>query len=493
MATGEFTYDALNGAIFFQPDGPGTEMKFLGCHDADDIEAPRGEIEIEQNFLADRSGWEVIGQRKAAPELVTTTITGLTKKTRDWLEKARCANGALYILQSSCGRKDNPVNYERGKILHHINIDTVTYAAAAHHKDSNQATHAMSVQAWPPLLEAVEVSIGRLPVVETQAVNDIWADVAGQCLGDCGGSIDPGDIAGAAVDSAAGPATGNILFSTNGATFTAGAADPFAAGLHTMAIASFPINKTGRRWLVAKEGPAAAQGQVAYSDDSGATWTTKNIGGAAAGHGPAYGGALWAPSKDFIILVSKAGYIYKSTDGGETWRAVESGVITAGNYMQVHFADDKYGVAVAAAGVTAVTRDGGETWSAGAVVTGTPTLNCVFVFNDKRVQVGTATGLLYQSTDFGATWTGITGWIGSGIGQVRDLDYINEFIGFMAVNNGATVGTVLRTIDGGANWLALTTPANSGLNAVKALTENSAFAGGEPNAGTAALLKVTEN
>ena len=161
--------------------------------------------------------------------------------------------------------------------------------------------------------------------------------------------------------------------------------------------------------------------------------------------------------------------------------------------MAVHFADDKYGVAVAAAGVVAVTSDGGETWRAGSVVTGTPVLNCVYVFNDKRVQVGTATGLLYQSTNFGVTWTGVTGWVGSGIGQVRDIDYINDFVGFIAHNTAAPLGTVLRTIDGGANWAALTTPVNSGLNAVKALTENSCFAGGEANAGKALLLKVTEN
>jgi len=493
MATGDYVYNAGDGSIFFQPDGPGTPLQWMGCHDVDDIEAPRGEIEISQSLRADRSGWDVIGQRKSPPELVTTTVTGLTKKARDWMEKARCSNGALYMLQSNCLRKDNPLNYERAKILHHINIDSVTYAGVAHHSETGETTHAMSVQAWPPLLEAVEVSVGRLVTAETQAVNDIWADLYGQCLGDCGGAVDPGDVAGAAVDSAVGPATGNILFTADGTTFAAGAADPFGAGLHTMSISAFQIRKTGRRWLVAKEALAAAQGQVAYSDDSGATWTVKSIGGAAAGHGAVNGGALYAPSRDFCILAGRVGYIYKSVDGGETWVAKESGVITAGNYMAVHFADDKYGVAVAAAGVVAVTSDGGETWRAGSVVTGTPVLNCVYVFNDKRVQVGTATGLLYQSTNFGVTWTGVTGWVGSGIGQVRDIDYINDFVGFIAHNTAAPLGTVLRTIDGGANWAALTTPVNSGLNAVKALTENSCFAGGEANAGKALLLKVTEN
>jgi photosystem II stability/assembly factor-like uncharacterized protein len=493
MPTGDYVYNSGDGSVFFQPDGPGTELKWLGCHDVDDIEAPQGEIEINQAFRADRSGWDVIGQRKAPPEPVTTTITGMSKKTRDYLEKARCSNGALYIMLSTCSNKSNPLNYERAQVLHHINIDSITYAGRVHHNEANDATHAMSVQAWPPLIEAVEVSVGRVALSETQSLNDIWADAAGQCLGDCGQAVDPGDVAVIAADSAAGPATGNILFTSDGATWAAGAADPFGAGINTMAITAFPIGKTGRRYLAGKEGPAGGQGQVAYSDNAGASWTLKSIGGAAAGHGASAGGCLFALSRDMILLAGKAGYIYKSTDGGETWRAVESGVITAGAYSHVHFADEKYGVAVAASGVTAVTRDGGETWTAGAVVTGTPGLNCVFVFNDRRVQVGTATGLLYQSNDFGTTWVGITGWTGSGIGQVRDIDYVNDFVGFMASNTAAPVGTVLRTIDGGANWLALTTPLNSGLNAVKALTENSCYAVGEANGGTGLLLKINEN
>lgn len=492
MANGELQLDALNGSIFFQPDGPGTPVQWLGCHDADDVEAPKGEIEIEQNYRPDRSGWDVIGQTKSAPEIVTTTITGITKKTRDFLEKARCTSGALYIAQSSCGRKENPDNWERVKVLHHINIASVTYSGTAHHKEANKSTHSMSIQAWPPLIEAVESVIGRLPVSETQAINDVWADTVGQCLGDCGGTINPGDIAVAACDSAVGPATGNILFSTDGLAFAAGSADPFGAGFHTMAVAAFPINKSGRRVLVGRDGPAGAQGQVAYSDDNGASWTVRSLGGATAGHGPAYGGAIYAPSGDFIVLASKAGFIYKSTDRGETWRAVESGVIAVGNYNHVHFADEKYGAAVGASGVVAVTSDGGNTWRAATVITGTPVLNTCFVFSDRRIQVGTATGQLWQSTDFGVTWQQITGWQGSGIGQVRDIDYVNEFVGFMAVNNAAPIGTVLRTVNGGATWVTMTTPLNAGLNVVRALTENSCFVAGEPQAGTPVLLKVTE-
>ena len=122
MANGEKVYDSGNGSLFVQPNGPGTLLYWLGCHTIDDLEAPMGEIQLVPNFTADRT-WEVIGQKKSPPELVTTSITGMTKKTRDWLEKLRCSGiAALYVLESSCSRKEYPANYERAKILQRINI-----------------------------------------------------------------------------------------------------------------------------------------------------------------------------------------------------------------------------------------------------------------------------------------------------------------------------------------------------------------------------------
>ena len=188
------------------------------------------------------------------------------------------------------------------------------------------------------------------------------------------------------------------------------------------------------------------------------------------------------------------GYIYKSVDGGATWTAKDAGVVTAGNYSAVDFADDKYGAAVAAAGVVAVTRDAGESWSAGTVIGGGAGANlAVKVFNDKRIMVGDDAGKFWQSTDFGATWAQITGWTGSGAGDVRDISFVNDFVGFMAYNSAAPVGAILRTVDGGANWQLLdSTPTNVGLNSIWAVDENTAYAVGEATGGTGVVLKVSE-
>lgn len=498
MGSADLAFDSLNGAMFVQPGGPGTTLYYLNCHDSDDIEAAQGDMEVSMIKTPDGQ-WEVIGSRIGGPEMPTTTVTGLTKRSRDWLEKVVCPNAALYILQSNCGRPDNPMNYIRAKVLHHIHINNKTYSGVAinNAETPEDAKHAMEIQAWPPLLEAVEVTPGRVVTTEAQSLNDLWTDPLGQCGYDCGSAVDPGDLAGIAADSAAGPATANILFSTDGATFAAGATDPFGAGLHAMTLQAFPINKSGRRWLAGRAGGGAVQGLMAYSDDNGATWTTANIGGAAAGHGPSYGGGCWAPSKEFCHVASIAGYLYKSIDGGQTWVAKDAAVITAGAYTQIHFSDDKYGAAVAAAGIVALTTNGGESWYAGTVVTGAPGLNCVRVLDNKRILVGTATGQLWQSVDFGETWTQITGWTGSGAGQVRGIDFAPGsagYIGWMIHNSAAPLGSVLRTIDGGANWVQIADmPANSGVNAIKAVDANTAWIVGEANAGTGFITKVIES
>lgn len=495
MGVSDLTFSSDQGSTFIQPGGPGTPLYWLGnCYDVDDIEAPAGEITIRQCRNAARQ-YEVVGQSKAPPEPVTTTLTGLTKKTRDWLQKLRCDGlASLYFMQSSCGQQNNPTGYDVATVLQKINITENTLSGVAMRGEPGESTYAKAVQAWPPLIEVYGVSTGRVTIAEVLALNDIWADRPGSC-GECDTARDPGDLAAIAPDSAAGPATANVDFSTNGLTFTAGATDPFGAGLHIMSITSFPVNRTGRRWLVGEQGVVATQGRVAYSDDAGATWTVVTIGGAAAGHGAVYGKSLWGPSRDFIFLCTRVGYIYKSTDGGATWTAVEAGVITAGNYSGIHFADDKYGAAVAAAGVVATTIDGGATWDAATIINGGAAGNLtVHVFDDKRIQVGDDAGGLWQSTDFGTTWTQITGWTGSGTGDVRSIDYVDGHVGFMAHNSAAPLGSVLRTIDGGANWVLLDDiPTNSGLNSIFAVDTNTAYAVGEANGGTGVLLKVTEN
>jgi len=116
----------------------------------------------------------------------------------------------------------------------------------------------------------------------------------------------------------------------------------------------------------------------------------------------------------------------------------------------------------------------------------------VWRFNKDVCIVGTDDGTLWRPVYACVTWTQVTGLAGSGVGDVRDLWFVNEHEGFMAYNNATPVGTVLRTINGGANWEALTTPANQGLNKVWAPNGELAFVVGALDVGVnPASMKVT--
>jgi photosystem II stability/assembly factor-like uncharacterized protein len=487
----ENVYDQSNGAIFVQTGGPGTELKFLGCYDGEDISAPQGDITLELCRRPDGSGgFDVVASGKAPPDLVTTSLTGLSGKTRDYLMRTNCPFN-LFYLRRFCGRADSPVNFDSALVLQNAQITQRTYSNVVHHKESEIATHGVDISAWPPLIEVGPTKVTRISTTETLASNDVWTDAAGLCASDCGSQSDPGAVTVLVCDGGAGAA--KVYISTNGTTFTACAASPFAVGKHVVSVTRFQVSKSTYRILVGMEAPAGAQGMVAYSDDNGANWTTVNVGGAAAGYGPKLAHSIVSRGPSFIVMAGNAGIIHKSTDGGITWTVKESGVISANAYNCLSFADDKNGWAAnGTGGVVAVTHDGGETWSATTPVTGAPALNAIWAWDGMNAMVGTATGLVFRTTDGGVTWTAVTNFTGSGVGAVKSLSFVDGLVGFMVRNTAAPVGSVLRTIDGGANWQVLDAVTNSGYNAVAHYGWNGAWVVGEANAATSMFVKVYE-
>lgn len=484
----EQAYTSGSGSVFFQPDGPNTEPIWLGCHDVGDIEESLGEIELEFCRSVDGVGYDVVAERKSPPDLISTSITGLSRRTLDVLYTARCP-GALYVMRRCKGRLDRLANYERVSILQRARPTTITEGEPVHHVEDNQSMDEFEIQAWPPVLRVSEISAGRKATAELNAFNSIHTNTDRFCAGGCvGASVDWGDILVAGADG--GAATANFQVSTDGGlTWAPTAADPFAIGLHISGAFRINISKNVNRLVAIKEAVGGAQGSTAYSDDNGASWTVVNIGGAAAGHGPTFGGGSFVLDADLMIIAGAAGYIYKSSNGGTSWAVVDAAGVTTGAYTSVDFADDMNGVAVAAAGIVAITADGGNTWRAATPVTAVPALRSVAMVSPYVIWVGTDTGLLYYSNDGGATWTARS-FTGTGVGQVRSIDFVNDYIGFMATNTAAPVGTIHRTIDGGYSWVPVTTPANSGLNDVRAISENLAFVVGEANAATGVIIKV---
>jgi photosystem II stability/assembly factor-like uncharacterized protein len=482
------------GAAWVQPGGPNTEPFFAGCVTVGDVTDPKTGIG-SQIFCINQTGdgFDVVGQTLSQPGLATTSIESGIHALRGYFEKLTCPF-TLYIQLRTCGRADVFDNYVRGLIMKQARVSSRGWSNFVHKSDDNPAMQSFEIQAPSGIEEYAKIAAIRPATAEAAALNDIARQAPAACYSDCGATVAPCDILVAAAD-AVGGVTANVQRSVDGGTtWAATAADPFAIGRNISSVVCFPMSNTVNRILVSVLGAAAAvQGMTAYSDDNGATWVTTNVGGAAAGHGAPYGGALFALDNKHIWLASAGGYIYFSSNGGVTWAVQEAGTIHAAAYNAIHFVDNSNGVAVGAAGVVAYTRNGGVTWTRGGLVTGNPALWGVVILDANRVWIGGAAGTLAYSNDFALTWGYRTSPNIIATDVIRDIKSVNNYVLWIAVNTVAPVGSFLRSVDGGWSWEEWALPTNVGLNAIEVCNTNNLFGVGGIAAATAFIAKGFES
>lgn len=492
MATNDYALTQALGAVWIQPDGPNTKPEYLACIDSADLAETLKTIEYGYCRQPDGS-WRTISRQEGPPEKITTSIDKILFPEGDTLDNLINCPVGLYFLQRSGGRADLFTNFERAIAVHPADIVKRTDKNIAHHLDANQSMATLDIEAAPPAFRTGTLVARRMTTTETQALNDVAFCNAMRCYGPQGATQKLGDSGIIAADSAVGPATANLLVTGDaGDNWAAAAADPFAAvaGGHIMSACCYYIDRDTIRWLVALEAPVGGQGQVAYSDDGGATWTNVNIGGAAAGHGAFDSGALFALDMYHIWLASAEGYIYFSEDGGVTWTAQEAGGIGVGDYHAVTFADIKHGMAVGAADLIAFTSDGGENWQAGTATGGGGDLLCVS-WSNGFWWTGDDDGNLWFSDDDAVTWSERTNFAGTGTGDITDIAFWGALNGFMLHATAGGVGELFRTIDGGWTWQEITLPTTAVLNALWIAAQNIVYAVGEAEGGTGVILKVT--
>jgi photosystem II stability/assembly factor-like uncharacterized protein len=475
-------YTSLDGALWVFPYGPNHQGVYLGCVDADDITEPKGDATLIQCF--DTNGkFKTVGKTIAPPSPVTTNLTSLTFRTRNLLEKIQC-NYGLMFTQRDGGKADLFCNRQRALILVDAHNTEKTYGSVLKRETDEPSTRGFAIAASPPVLDVADVQGNQKASAELSNFNDVT-----MLKGDC----DP-CLEGAAVADGTGVYSASQVWLTHdgGQSWTLTPTSPFFAAQDLTAVALVDMCAGVRRIIVSMEPPAGAQGKTAYSDDDGSTWTEVNLGGATDGHGAVNG--LFAIDSRHIWLASAGGYIYFSNDGGETWTAQESGVITAGDYFKVAFtADGIYGYASAEAGIVAKSTNGGTSWVAATVIAGTPDLTALAVTDNDYAWLGDDNGNLWYTEDGGVTWTQRTGFVGSGAGKVQAISFVNDWVGFMIEEIGATgASNIYRTIDGGFTWDVITADPNATLNALVGCDVNYAVVVGDIYAGYGFIGVVEE-
>lgn len=153
----EVHFTGGQGAVWMQPDGPATDMVFLGCHEVATIDEPLGDY--NPFFCPDPSQpkrWVTSGETYNPPEAVTTSIMEDVLGSLSYLEKQLCPF-ALYINMVCGGRKDIFTNYERTFILDVRKITSRSYENVAMRETDDRSSVTHNVSAAPPLIKVVKV------------------------------------------------------------------------------------------------------------------------------------------------------------------------------------------------------------------------------------------------------------------------------------------------------------------------------------------------
>lgn len=482
---------AGGASVWAQPYGPNTKPEYLGCHEVGDIEEEMGDITVVRcPDPAKMSGWRVVGSFQGEPGSPSTSLTTLLTKSLDWLEKLKCP-ATIFVHKGNCGRRDVFANWDRDFALYNSRITGLTYAGVAVRDpaDETPTTLEAPLQA-EAVIKNVRIAGGMQAISSAENLLSVAVLDAPQCAGPCGPYIGDSQHAVVVGNSAAGSAATPEIFVTDdgGATWTATAADPFAAGEAISSVVYITADNGLHRIIVARGTTDPANpAEIAYSDDGGATWALVDVGAVDGEYVVEHEG-MFALDPHNIWIVTDGGYIYHSNDQAETWTLQDAGVAAGGLALNaVEFVNANVGYAVGATNTVVTSEDGGAIWTA-LTGPGAANITALAVPTETTVWVGDDAGDTFYSMDGGITWAERAMPVAAT--AIQDIMFVNPLNGYLIYNTVAPVGHVLRTINGGYSWAEVQTPDNAGLNALAVFDVNGFYAVGEASGGTAVIIKA---
>lgn len=481
---------AGSGRVWLQRGGPGNAYQLLSAYGAGQVQRPRAApTPYYTPDPAKRNNWLIQGETIPPPGLVTTTLDNVYSTVKSVLLALDCPAG-LQFRYGACDRPDIPSAWDKILDLPGMRVGNWTLNPNIARDPTNQALLVETGDITArDVFEALKLTVTRITVTEVQNANTVFVSRNADCGGICGPAVEIADDVYFGGFSALYGTANLQVSSDGGGSFAPSAADPFGQNLAIMGGLQL-----GGRIIVISDSNTPT---LAYSDDSGATWTTVTYSGGAVGDLADVFALDWG----HVYLVGDGGHIFFSDDGGGSIAIQDNASATTENLNKVRVLRSLVGYAVGDNDTILKTSDG-ATWAAAAGNTGSgDDIIALGVVDENRLLVGTSGGELFVSVDGGDTFAA-QAFSGSGAGAVRGIDFVpdtNGEYGFMIHDSAVPVGTVFRTIDGGASWDKLltvgngsigATPTNAGLNDVVAVGVNSAFAVGAVQGGTAFVVKA---
>jgi len=451
---GEQNYNAGQASMWVQPDGPNTKPEFLGCHGMGDVTEPKGDVTLKYcPDPAASGGFKVKSSVRSEPGIPTTSIETDLRATADYLEDIGRCGVPIYLHKVCAGRRDVFSNFERSFIFDSAMVTQATLSnLAARSPDAVEESGQSFDISINSVIRAFKMVGATMSSPEPGDLTSLAICGEDRCEGDCGAAQKYGDSLFAASKAPGGSAgvKADVIKYVAGVWSNA-AADPFVAAQDIQGAVCFYIDSNTTRLIVGR-GTAATGAAIAYSDDSGATWTIVAVS-AIAGEFVSNGHALVALDMYHIWLGTSLGTIYFSDDGGLTWTQQEDGSISATAIKGISFVSSNVGFAVYVGGQIAKTTDGGVTWSA-ATVSGSAAATDIHTITPYFVWVSGTDGLFF-SMDGAVTWTKRNSY------AVAAIDFTDQYVGYAV--GSATSGLIYQTINGGYNWEALPAITNTGM------------------------------
>jgi photosystem II stability/assembly factor-like uncharacterized protein len=156
--------------------------------------------------------------------------------------------------------------------------------------------------------------------------------------------------------------------------------------------------------------------------------------------------------KNVGYAVGIYGRAVRTTDGGETWKVLNTNTTT--NLNGVHFVHSNYGFAVGDNGLIIKTTNGGNSWTT-ILSDQNHDLYSVF-FTDLLTGYACGTkGYILRTNNGGIDWILCSSGVET---KLYSMDFPDRNIGYIVGGGGtqATPGTILKTMNAGYSWFLLT-------------------------------------